>query len=374
MRNGGLSMSDKYYLNTNVIHFDNLLWNIETGQVFELPLEEKLTSNEGEIITDSELLNELIEKQLIIDQKARSEEIDRGILNFPSLSLQKFNELENIDVSIVGVPYDLGCVTLPGSRYGPETMRRNSLVIHWEEVNNAVSGFYDYSLEANRINGKLIFDIGNIGTPYELNIDKENSLNSIEFFSTFLSSKDGIPIFLGGDHSITYPIVKGLKHERINIIIFDAHSDESFEVCEDINELRHNNVVTYLSSLEKVNKIYQVGLRDLHRSYQSEKVEIVKENNIKNILSTFPKNEKYYISIDVDVLDPSILPNTGSLLPVGWTDREIINVLRVLTKEMKIIGVDIVELLSDSIHDSKSGIIISNILLNLIAMVKGGMD
>ncbi|MEK6936489.1 MAG: arginase family protein [Nanoarchaeota archaeon] len=160
-------------------------------------------------------------------------------------------------------------------------------------------------------------------------------------------------IFLGGDHSITYSLFKGFckKKKKVGLLIFDAHPDCAFYV----KSVSHEDFVRKLVDekyLDKRNLVY-VGVRkfgksekDFLKSIKIVKVEDVHKNieNVKNKLSNFFKKfEKFYLSIDVDVLDPKICPGTGYLEPNGLDIKELIYLISELRKLKNLGRIDLVE-------------------------------
>ena len=167
-----------------------------------------------------------------------------------------------------------------------------------------------------------------------------------------ISSKDKIPVILGGEHSITYGVIKGFKKKFLNskesfgVIQFDAHADLRKEF--NGNKDSHATVM-YKLILENI-KIFQIGVRALSK----EEIKIRSEFNIKfrsvedcrnfsdiQLPNDFPKN--IYITFDSDCLDPSIMPATGTPVPNGFYYDEVFEILGDLTKDRKIIGFDYVE-------------------------------
>ena len=179
-------------------------------------------------------------------------------------------------------------------------------------------------------------------------------INELQKLTQSVSSKNKIPVILGGEHSITYGAVNGifkgleLKNKcEIGILQIDAHADlrEKYE-----NEVHSHASVMYLLSEEKY-KIVQCGVRALSKEevYNRRKFQItsysVEEINKCSELSlpeNFPK--KIYISFDLDGLDPSIMPATGTPVPGGLGFNESLELIQKLIKDREIVGFDVVEL------------------------------
>ena len=179
-------------------------------------------------------------------------------------------------------------------------------------------------------------------------------INELQKLTQSVSSKNKIPVILGGEHSITYGAVNGIfkglelkNKNEIGILQIDAHADlrEKYE-----NEVHSHASVMYLLSEEKY-KIVQCGVRALskeeannRRKFQitSYSVEEINKSSELSLPQNFPK--KIYISFDLDGLDPSIMPATGTPVPGGLGFNESLELIQKLIKDREIVGFDVVEL------------------------------
>ena len=179
-------------------------------------------------------------------------------------------------------------------------------------------------------------------------------INELQKLTQSVSSKNKIPVILGGEHSITYGAVNGIfkglelkNKSEIGILQIDAHADlrEKYE-----NEVHSHASVMYLLSEEKY-KIAQCGVRafskeeaDNRRKFQvtSYSVEEINKSSELSLPQNFPK--KIYISFDLDGLDPSIMPATGTPVPGGLGFNESLELIQKLIKDREIVGFDVVEL------------------------------
>lgn len=159
------------------------------------------------------------------------------------------------------------------------------------------------------------------------------------------SARDGVvPIFLGGDHMVTHPIVAGLAavHGPVNILHFDAHPD----IYDDFggDPLSHASPFARIMEKRLANRLVQVGIRTMnaHCREQARRfgVEVIGMDRFDPALVPIP-DAPLYISIDLDGLDPAFAPGVSHHEPGGLSTRELISVLhRVRTP---IVGADIVE-------------------------------
>ena len=181
-----------------------------------------------------------------------------------------------------------------------------------------------------------------------------NIMNEVEEITQSISARNKIPVTLGGEHSITYSAVNGifkglklLNKNEIGIIQIDAHADlrEKYE-----NEIHSHASVMYLLANETY-KIAQFGVRALSNEEVNNRnkfnvisftVEQIHKNNEIELPDSFPK--KLYITFDLDGLDPSIMPATGTPVPGGLGYYESLKLIEYLIKGREVVGLDIVEL------------------------------
>jgi agmatinase len=202
-------------------------------------------------------------------------------------------------------------------------------------------------------------DIRIIDSNIELNLKEID-----DFISKIYKSKQNIvPIAIGGDHFCSFPVVKSMGknlnlNEGVGILIFDSHLDLYNEWDKGVYS--HATISHRIYDLDFVdnNKLLIVGTRDM----DIPELKVANEENIthydaflfsdlglqkltNDIINFFrnSKIKKLYVSIDIDVLDPSIAPATGYAIPGGLSYRELWHILRALAKSFNIIGFDLVE-------------------------------
>jgi agmatinase len=157
-------------------------------------------------------------------------------------------------------------------------------------------------------------------------------------------SKDGLPIVLGGDHSISLPVVRAIvkKHPLLDILHFDAHPDLYEELYGD----RYSHACPFARILDEglAKNLVQVGIRastGAHRQKASAfGVRTITMKDWQDDL-TLAFSNPLYISFDVDVLDPAFAPGVSHLEPGGLSTRQVVNLLHGL--EADIVGMDVVE-------------------------------
>lgn len=179
--------------------------------------------------------------------------------------------------------------------------------------------------------GEVLFDAGDFA-------------ESIEEVTALLLKHGKTPFVLGGDHSISYPVVRAFAevHERLDVLQFDAHPDlyEAF----DGNRLSHACPFARIMELGVVRRLVQVGIRTMNgpQRAQAEKfgVEVV-EMRHWDAGRSFAFDSPLYISIDLDVLDPAFAPGVSHREPGGASTRQLIETIQGLRGQ--VVGADVVE-------------------------------
>ena len=253
--------------------------------------------------------------------------------------------LKDIDIGLIGIPYDGGVTNRAGARHGPREIRNQSSLMRTIHHINRVSPF-DI---AN------IADLGDVAFSEPFNHQTVNE-DITEFFK--LVKKSGvIPLSVGGDHSVTYPIFKGIASDGpIGMIHVDAHTDTWGEIWG--SKFHHGSPfrLAVEDGLLDPKKTIQIGIRGAQNFmdgidfsidsgmrvvFMEEFFEIGVKQVIKEALRVVG-NGPTYISFDVDGLDPVFAPGTGTPEVGGITTIEAQTLLRGLNG-LNLIGADVVE-------------------------------
>lgn len=233
-------------------------------------------------------------------------------------------------LALIGLRYDENSSFMKGAADAPPQIRaafRSEAANLWSETGVDLSG------------ESTFFDAGDI-----------ESVASTEMFSLIEESvhtllNDGLaPICLGGDHSITYPILKAFarKYSSISVLHFDAHPD----LYDDYQGNRYSHASPFARIMEEglAKRLVQVGIRTInqHQRDQANKfgAEIIEMRNWRDDLR-LEFNSPLYISFDVDALDPAFAPGVSHREPGGLSTRQVINVIQNL--KGNVVGADIVE-------------------------------
>lgn len=164
-------------------------------------------------------------------------------------------------------------------------------------------------------------------------------------------NEDVFPVAFGGDHSITFPIINAFD-VPLDIIHFDTHLDFIDSIANI--KLSHSNPLKRASELKKVGNITQIGIRgftDSKTNYEEAikygsriiTAEEVLKNDAGLSLEQIPESKNIYVTMDIDVLDPSVAPGTGTPEPGGLSYLQMRELITALPKKGNIIGFDMVE-------------------------------
>jgi ornithine decarboxylase len=205
--------------------------------------------------------------------------------------------------------------------------------------------------------------------------------------SKLFTKKLSIPFFIGGDHSITYPIAYSyshcsIKNKKIGLIVFDAHVDCTSDFLapshEDIirSVAKENLVKPENILLLGVRKIYPIERKFLQNDKIGRKIKIVRASEInnskklkktKNFLFDFLKTlDAVYVSIDIDVFDPKIAPGTGYLVKNGLFENDFFSLLGLVVKSKKATGFDLVEINPKKDIRNKTFLLSKNIIKRIL--------
>jgi len=256
---------------------------------------------------------------------------------------------------ILGCPYDGSASFRPGARFGPSAIRRAS----W--------GIETYSPYLNQDLSQLsIHDMGDLELPPG---EKKISLDLIRKAVRKILSGNKFPILLGGDHLITLPIVEELvqNYPRLQIVHIDAHTDLREEYLGE--SASHSTVMRRLIDHIGEGRLFQTGIRsgteeEFKLARKMKSIVPFDSSSLSSMVKRI-RNRPVYITLDLDVIDPSLLPGVGTPEPGGLMFQELISLLKKL-QPLHVIGFDIVELTPDYDPTQVSSVTASVILREMI--------
>ncbi len=249
-------------------------------------------------------------------------------------------------IGVLGIPFDEGSPFLPGSRMGPRSIREHSLRFPSGEA------LYDPDLDEEylgpEIEGGLIVDAGDV------DVRPANPARTFELITERVRGMlDAglLPVMLGGDHAVTYPIFEAFD-TPLHVIQFDAHQDYA-KIDEDLDRT-NSHAFRHICAMETCLSLTQIGIRGLRttRSHVEElrandhRVVCMSETRRlggEGLAALLPEGSEVYVTIDVDALDISLVPGCVSGEPDGMQFTELMAALKAIARRHRVRGFDFVE-------------------------------
>jgi guanidinobutyrase len=289
------------------------------------------------------------------------------------MRLPQAGALDGLDVAILGVPMDIGTSWRSGTRFGPKQIRAESAMIRPYNLQTGAAPF----------DSLQVADIGDLAIN---TFSLSDSLRIIEESYDAILGAGPIPVALGGDHSITLPILRAMarRHGKLALVHVDAHADVNDEMFGERET--HGTVFrrAFEEGLIEPAKTYQVGLRGTgyaatdfteaqgwvfqqfpapelwHRSLATLGAEIRRD------IGSHP----VYVSFDIDSLDPAYAPGTGTPEIGGLTTPQAMELIRAL-RGASVVGCDLVEVSPPYDPSGNTALTAANIVYELLCILPG---
>ena len=234
-------------------------------------------------------------------------------------------------IALLGVPYDAASSYQRGAARGPAAVR--------EALGSSATNGWTESMVDLRAPG-LVIDAGDVG----MNGTEEEVRARIESAMTAVMASSNRPIVLGGDHSITYPLLRAVRkrYSRLAILHIDAHAD-LYDVFEG-NRYSHACPFARIMEERLADRLVQVGIRTMNRHQREQAdrygVEVITMREWSDD-RVFSFAEPLYVSVDLDGLDPAFAPGVAHREAGGFSSRQVIQIIQ--RARATIIGADVVE-------------------------------
>ncbi len=271
---------------------------------------------------------------------------------FGSPALDDLDRLE-AQVGFLGVPTDQG-VIIPflrsGAFAGPRLVRETRTRLRETRPDGTSAGWFDIETERHYLEGVRLADCGDVliaGGDVQLSQARTTAA------SRKIAERGAMVVAVGGDHSISFPVGRGvaLVHGKVDIVHIDAHPDFADSIFG--SKLQHGSQLRRLSELPTRGHITALGLRSVDRdqyedmkrlgvSFASTRA-LLEEGPRAVVDRLVPQAEKLYVSIDIDVLDSGLVAGTTLPEPGGIDYRQLRELLAAVALKGRIVGFDIVE-------------------------------
>ena len=281
---------------------------------------------------------------------------------------------EGLDVALLGVPLDIGTSNRTGSRFGPRQIRCESVMVRP----------YGMATRAAPFDSFQIADIGDV----PLNtFSLEKSITIIEQFYDEVLASGAKTVSMGGDHTVTLPILRAQHkvHGSVALVHVDAHAD--------VNDHMFGEAVTHGTIFRRAieeglvdpNKMVQIGLRAT--GYAADDFDWAKDRGVRvvpaeecwykslaplmaEVREQIGTETPVYLSFDIDGLDPSVAPGTGTPEPGGLTTPQGLEIIRGLWG-LNVIGADLVEVSPAYDTTGNTSLLAANLIFEMLCSLPG---
>lgn len=281
---------------------------------------------------------------------------------------------DDVDVGIVGVPLDIGTSNRNGTRYGPRQIRAESVLVRPYNMATGAAPFDSFQ----------VADLGDVAlNPFNL----KASIDIIEHHYKKLLQHPITPMSLGGDHTIALPILRAVagKHGPVALIHVDAHAD--------VNDTMFGEEVTHGTIFRRVieeglvipKKMFQIGLRAT--GYAADDFDWARGKGVTvipteecwykslaplmdSIRDTIGTKQPAYLSFDIDGLDPSVAPGTGTPEPAGLMTSQGLEIIRGCFG-LNLVGCDLVEVSPPYDTTGNTALLAANLFFEMLCSLPG---
>jgi guanidinobutyrase len=280
----------------------------------------------------------------------------------------------DLDVAIVGVPLDIGTSNRNGARYGPRQIRSESVLVRPYGMATGAAPFDSFQ----------IADVGDVPlNPYQL----DKSIDIIERYYDDILSDDAKPVSIGGDHTISLPILRAVakKHGPVALVHVDAHADVNDEMFGE--KVTHGTIFRRAIEEDLVdpNKMFQIGLRAT--GYAADDFDWARQRGVTVVLAedcwykslnplmqqvrdVIGSEHPTYLTFDIDGLDPSVAPGTGTPEPAGLSASQGLEIIRGCYG-LNLVGCDLVEVSPPYDTTGNTALLAANLIFEMLCSLPG---
>ncbi len=278
-----------------------------------------------------------------------------------------------LDVAVVGVPFDIGTSNRPGARFGPRGIRSESVLLRP----------YNMATRAAPFDSLRIDDVGDVPTnPYNLT----DSVARIEDWYRGLLAHDVVPVTMGGDHTIVLPVLRAVaaRHGPVGLVHVDAHTD--------INDVMFGERVAHGTPFRRAveeglldcARVVQIGVRGTgyaaddfdwsrQQGFRVVQVEECWHRSLVPLMAEVTAQVgggPVYLSFDIDGIDPSFAPGTGTPEVAGLTVPQAVEIIRAC-RGLDLVGCDLVEVAPIYDTSGNTSLLAANLLYEMLCVLPG---
>ncbi len=279
------------------------------------------------------------------------------------------------EVAFLGVPFDQGTIGRPGARFGPDAVRDAPRAYAYQDpygTQREAGGYFDIDAGDELLRGITMADCGNITVlPGDVLRNFEKLTRAVEK----IVERGAFPVVVGGDHSITFPVVRGLhRFAPLDIVHFDAHMDYTHDLQGVL--YFHGSPIRRCRELPHVGHITSIGIRSARRrAYEDSQKDgslIITTSRFRQlgpegVADLVPTSQNLYVTFDIDVMDPSQAPGTGTPEVGGLFYHEVRECLVALVRRSHLVGLDMVEVAPPYDHSELTSQLAARLITDILA-------
>jgi agmatinase len=304
--------------------------------------------------------------QAFLREDLRGTDVENSFSGALSFMRRKYSrDLRGADAAVTGIPFDCAVSNRPGTRFGPEAIRRASAQLAWGPI--WPWGFDPFDRLA-------VVDYG------DCNIDYGRAHQIDRYIEAHMAPIVEAGVFgltLGGDHYITYPVLKAhaKRHGPLALVQFDAHRD--VEAAEERSQ-NHGEMFRYAieDGVIDPEKSVQIGIRTTFHGEETFGMTILHADRVHDISADEAADavraavggSKAYLTFDIDCLDPAFAPGTGTPVPGGLSSHQALSILRRL-QGVDFVAADVVEVSPPYDHAQTTSLAAATIATEILCLV-----
>lgn len=302
--------------------------------------------------------------------------VPRAAIPATFAGLPRVDEVSQVDVGVMGIPFDATVSYRPGARFGPNHIRASSRLLR---PYNPEAGTWPFAAHQ-------VADFGDLRAhPFDIT----EAIGQIERGARDALERSNRLLVLGGDHSIALPVLRAVhaQHGPVAVVHFDAHLDTwegtfntpiqhgtpfrraSEEGLLDLEACMHLGTRGGLYGAADMDDDRALGFATV----RCEEFDLIGIRGVVERLHARVGERPVYVSVDIDVLDPAFAPGTGTPEPGGLTSRELLTILRA-TAGLNVVGADIVEVSPAYDHAEITGIAAAHVGYEILSAWAPDLD
>ncbi|MFC4065813.1 agmatinase [Actinoplanes subglobosus] len=290
--------------------------------------------------------------------------------------LPRIDEVSDVDVAIIGVPFDAGVSYRPGARFGPAHVRESSRLLRP----------YNPAADVSPFASQQVVDAGDLAVnPFSL----DEAIAQVEAGARAMLERAGRLVTIGGDHTIALPLLRAVaaQHGPVAVVHFDAHLDTwdtyfgaAHTHGTPFRRASEEGLIDRSGCLHVGTRGPLYSSRDLHEDRElgfhvvpGVEIDDLGARGVAERIRDRVGDRPVYLSIDIDVLDPAFAPGTGTPEAGGMTSRELLATLRSFS-ELNLVGADVVEVAPAYDHAEITGIAAAHTVYEILSALAPRKD